>query len=49
MSTNIKIIIQIKDQNIELTLEEGENLFNELKKIYSNNPKPIIREPIIRD
>ena len=37
MSTNIKIIIQYKDQNIELTLPEAEKLFNDLKKIFEKD------------
>ena len=37
MSTNIKIIIQYKGQNIELTLPEAEKLFNDLKRIFEKD------------
>jgi hypothetical protein len=37
MSTNIKIIIRYKNQNIELTFPEAEKLFNDLKRIFEKD------------
>lgn len=34
MKTKFKFVIEYKDQNIELTVEEAEKLYNDLKKIF---------------
>ena len=41
----IKITIELSDKTVELTMEEAEELYKELSKLFGNNSSPPFKLP----